>query len=67
MKKYKIALIFFQLLASTIVLIKEAKAGSVEFSKPNDQSTEERDMEMEISKERDVFPDLLSFATNLYQ
>jgi len=67
MKKYKTALIFCQLLASTIILMKEANAGSFEFSKTNDESTEERDMEMEITKEKDVFPDLLSFATNLYQ
>ncbi len=67
MKKYRIALIFFQILASTIILIKEANAGNYEFSKANSESTEVKDLEMETSKVKDIFPDLLSFATNLYQ
>lgn len=67
MKKYKIALIFFQLVASTIILIKEAKAGSFGFSKTKDEATEEIDMEMETLQEKDIFPDVISFATHLYQ
>jgi len=48
-------------------MMKEANAGNFEFRKTNSESTEKKDVEMETSKERDVFPDLLSFATNFYQ
>jgi hypothetical protein len=67
MKKYKITLMFLQLLASTIILIKEANAGRFEYSKAIDEAIEEKDLEMETIEEKDVFPDVISFATHPYQ
>ena len=66
MKKYKIALIFFQLLASTIILMTDANAGNFEVNKTKDDAVEEKDLELENTREKDAFPDLLSFATQLY-
>jgi hypothetical protein len=67
MKNFKVKLILLQLLASTIVLLGDAKAGSFEFTKPVSELAEERDIEIETIQETDAFPDLITFAIHLYQ
>ena len=67
MKNFKVRLILVQLLASTIVLLGDAKAGSFELTKPASDSAEERNIEMETAQEIDAFPDLITFAIHLYQ
>lgn len=66
MKPNKLTMIFLQIIATTVLLIMDAKAGN-ESVKSTDELIDERDMEMETIQEKDVFPDLLSFATHLYQ
>ena len=67
MKKYKLTLLFVQLLATTIVMMAEANAGSFELKKANSESTEERDLEMETSQEKDPFPGLPGFTMLIRQ
>lgn len=67
MKKQAITLFIFQLLASTIVMVAEAKTGSRGLAKSNDESTDIRDLEIETNQEKDVFPDLITFAMHIYQ
>jgi hypothetical protein len=67
MKNFKVKLILVQLLASTIVLFGDAKAGSFDLAKPANHFAEQRDIEMETAQETDAFPDLITFAINLYQ
>ena len=55
-----------QLFASTVIMITEAKA--LNFDRGDaDKQLEEKDLEVEISQERDVFPDIITFASNFYQ
>jgi hypothetical protein len=65
MRKHKISLILFQLLASTIVMMAEANTGA--FDRIEKQPAEEKDLESELSQERDLLPDLLGFAAQFYQ
>ena len=58
---------FFQLLASTIVLMAEANTGSGVLTKSKAESADIKDVEIEISQEKDVFPDLITFAMHIYQ
>ena len=67
MKKYKITLVFLQLLTSTLVMMAEANTTGFEFMKAEKDTTEERDLEMEASQETDAFPDLITLATHLYR
>ena len=67
MKKQTITLFFFQLLISTIIMMAEANAVGLEFEKNKDESAGPKDLEIETNQERDVFPDLITFATHLYQ
>jgi hypothetical protein len=67
MRKQRISLILLQLLASTIVMMAEANTGRYEFKTVEKELSEERDPEIETSRERDVFPDLLGFASHFYQ
>jgi hypothetical protein len=67
MKKQTITLIFFQLLISTIVMMAEANTVGFELEKNKDESAGPKDLEIESNQERDVFPDLITFATHLYQ
>ena len=67
MKKQTITLFFFQLLISTIVMMAEANTVGLEYEKNKGESEGPRDLEMETNQERDVFPDLITFATHLYQ
>ena len=67
MKKQSITLFFFQLLISTIVMMAEANTTGLELEKNKDELAGPKDLEMETNQERDVFPDLITFATHLYQ
>ena len=67
MKNFKVKLILVQLLASTIVLFGDAKAGSISLTKSGSDTAEERDIEIETTQETDAFPDLITFALHLYQ
>ena len=67
MKKHSITLFFFQLLASTIVMVADANTGSRGLAKTSDEPTDIRDLEVETSQEKDVFPDLITFAMHIYQ
>ena len=67
MRKYTLTLFLIQLLASTMVMMAEANTGSFDLKKTNTESTKEADPEIEINQEKDVFPDLISFAMHLYQ
>ena len=67
MKKQTITLFFFQLLISTIVMMAEANTVGFELEKNKDESAGPKDLEIESNQERDVFPDLITFATHLYQ
>jgi hypothetical protein len=66
MKKYSIALLLAQFVAFTVISMAEAKELSFACEKTNKQE-EAKDLEAEINKETDVFPDIITFATNLYQ
>lgn len=48
-------------------MMAEANTGRLEFMKIEKEPAEEKDLESELSQERDVFPDLLNFATHFYQ
>lgn len=65
MRKYKLTLLFFQLLAATVVIIADAKPASFGPSKTESKPIE--DAEKEMRSEVDVFPDLIKFAAFLYQ
>ncbi len=67
MRKASISLFIFQLLASTIVMMAEANTGSRGLAKSEDEATDIRDLELETSQEKDVFPDLITFAMHIYQ
>ena len=67
MRKYNVPLLFFQIIASTIVLMAEANTANFDLKKNDIKSTEERDLEIEASQETDVFPDLIPFTTLIYQ
>ena len=67
MKKYSLTLFFFQLLASTIVMMAEANTVNLNFGKTNEDLVEERDIEMETTHEKNAFPDLVTFATFINQ
>ena len=67
MKKQAITLFMFQLLASTIVMVADANTGSRGLAKCKDESTDIRDLEIETNQEKDVFPDLITFAMHIYQ
>ncbi|HEU4862009.1 MAG TPA: hypothetical protein VFT15_19330 [Chitinophagaceae bacterium] len=67
MRKASISLFIFQLLASTIVMMAEANTGSRGLAKSEDEATDIRDLEIETSREKDVFPDLITFAMHIYQ
>ena len=58
---------FFQLLASTIVLMAEANTGSGVLAKSKEEPVDIKDLEMETNQEKDVFPDLITFAMHIYQ
>jgi hypothetical protein len=67
MRKHSITLFFFQLLASTIVMVAEANSGSQGLAKSKDEPTDIKDLEMETNQEKDVFPDLITFAMHMCQ
>lgn len=67
MKKQAITLFIFQLLASAIVMVADANTGSRGLAKSKDESTDIRDLEIETNQEKDVFPDLITFAMHIYQ
>ena len=67
MRKYNLSLFFFQIIASAIVLMAEANTANFDLEKTEIKSTEERDPEIEASQEKDVFPDLITFTTLIYQ
>ena len=67
MKKQAITLFIFQLLASTIVMVADANIGSRGLAKSNHESTDIRDLEIETNQEKDVFPDLITFALLINQ
>ena len=60
-------MILLQLLAPAIVMMAEANTGGFEFQKMEQDVSEEKDLETEMSHEIDAFPDLLSFATYFNQ
>ena len=67
MKKYNLSLFFFQIMASTIVLMAEANTANFDLKNTEIKSSEERDLEIEASQETDVFPDLIPFTMLIYQ
>jgi len=67
MKKQTITLFIFQLLASTIVMVADANTGRRGLAKSKDETTDIRDLEIETHQEKDVFPDLITFAMHIYQ
>ncbi|HET6768204.1 MAG TPA: hypothetical protein VFH08_12415 [Chitinophagaceae bacterium] len=67
MRKHSLTLFFFQLLASAMVMVAEANTGSRGLGKTRDEPAEVKDLEMETSQEKDVFPDLMTFAIHIYQ
>ena len=67
MRKHSITLFFFQLLASTIVMVAEANSGSHGLAKSKDEPTDIKDLEIEANQEKDVFPDLITFALLINQ
>ena len=67
MKIQAITLFIFQLLASAIVMVADAHTGSRGLAKSKDESTDLRDLEIETNQEKDVFPDLITFAMHIYQ
>ena len=67
MKKQTVTRFFFQLVISTIVMLAEANAVGYKLEENKDELAGVKDLEMEISQERDVFPDLITFATHLYK
>ena len=67
MRKPSITLFFFQLLASTIVMVAEANTASHSFAKSKGEPTDTRDLEIETNQEKDVFPDLITFAMHIHQ
>ena len=66
MKKFSIAVILVQFLATTAIMVTEAKTLSFNREKENKQ-TEEKDLETEVNHEKDAFPDITRFATSLFQ
>jgi hypothetical protein len=67
MKNNITQLILFQILATSILMMMETNAGRFDSIKTNDEAKVGKDMEMESVQEKDIFPDLISFATHLYQ
>lgn len=67
MRKHRITLVLVQVLASAIVMMAEANTRNIDFKKTEKDVAEEKDPEIEISQEKDVFPNLLTFATQFYQ
>ena len=67
MKKQTITLFLLQLLASTIVTVADTNSGSPGLAKSREESTDIRDLEIEANQEKDVFPDLITFAMHIYQ
>ena len=67
MRKHSITLFFFQLLASAIVMVAEANTGSHGLAKSKEEPTDLKDLELETNQEKDVFPDLITFAMHIYQ
>ena len=67
MRKHSITLFFLQLLASAIVMVAEANSGSQGLAKSKHEPTDIRDLELETNQEKDVFPDLITFAMHIYQ
>lgn len=48
-------------------MMAEANTGSRGLAKSEDEATDIRDLEIETSREKDVFPDLITFAMHIYQ
>lgn len=67
MRKHNLSLLFFQIIASTIVLMAEANTANFDLKNNEIKSAEERDLEIEASQETDVFPDLITFTTLIHQ
>jgi len=67
MKKYQLSLLFFQLVASAILMVADANAGSFDSKRTASEPAEERDLEIETNNETDVFPDLLTFTMLIHQ
>jgi hypothetical protein len=67
MRKFSMTSFLFQLLASTIVLMAEANTGSGVLAKSKEGTADIKDAEMETNQEKDVFPDLITFAMHIYQ
>lgn len=66
MRKYNLTtLILFQMLAATVVIMADAKPKNFGENKTDSKPIE--DAEKEMRSEVDVFPDLIKFATFLYQ
>jgi hypothetical protein len=62
MKKYHLSLLFFQLVASAILMVADANAGSFDLKRTVNEPAEERDLEIETNNETDIFPGLLTFT-----
>lgn len=67
MRKFSMTSFFFQLLASTIVLMAEANTRSSVLAKSMDEPADIKDLEIETNQEEDAFPDHTLFASFLYQ
>jgi hypothetical protein len=62
MKKYHLSLLFFQLVASAILMVADANAGGFDLKRTVNEPAEERDLEIETNNETDIFPGLLTFT-----
>ena len=67
MKKYQLSLLFFPLLASAILIVADANAGSFDLKRTANKPAEERDVEIEANNETDIFPGLLTFSMLINQ
>ena len=67
MRKFSMTSFLFQLLDSTIVLMAEANTNSGILAKGKEGTADIKDAEMETNQEKDVFPDLITFAMHIYQ
>jgi hypothetical protein len=67
MKKYQLSLLFFQLVASAILMVADANAGSFDLKRTANKPAEETDLEIETNNETDIFPGVLTFSMFINQ
>jgi len=67
MKKYQLSLLFFQLVASAILMVADANAGSFDLKRTANKPAEETDLEIETNNETDIFPSVLTFSMLIHQ